>query len=127
MHQKVTERQKVDQGAIRKRVAKVAETIGEPVDLNRDSGAELTRKAKTFREKIAAGGAKRVRIHTTGATAGKTFTMPERGAKAGSSLVDALGAVVAFTPNAARKWVAEHPDQAAKVASLAASVPSRPR
>jgi ParB-like chromosome segregation protein Spo0J len=41
--QKVAERQKVDQAAVRKRAKKVAETIGEPVDLDRDPPAELRR------------------------------------------------------------------------------------
>jgi hypothetical protein len=37
-------RQGVDQPAVRKRVGKVAERIGEPVDLERDSPAERQRK-----------------------------------------------------------------------------------
>ena len=47
--QKVAEIQKVDHAAVRKRAQKVANTIGEPVDLQKDSPAELTRKAAKFR------------------------------------------------------------------------------
>ena len=48
--QKVAERQNVDQAAVRKRAQKVADTIGEPVDLQKDTPEELTRKAAKFRE-----------------------------------------------------------------------------
>jgi hypothetical protein len=48
--QKVAERQRVDQATVRKRAQKVAETIGEPVDLDKDPPAELTRKAEKFRQ-----------------------------------------------------------------------------
>ena len=41
--------QKVDQAAVRKRARKIAATIGEPVDLQADSPAELTRKAAKFK------------------------------------------------------------------------------
>ena len=49
IYQKVAERQKIDQAAVRKRERKVAERIGEPVDLQKDSPAELTRKAAKFK------------------------------------------------------------------------------
>jgi hypothetical protein len=42
------ERQGVDQAAVRKRVGKVAERIGEPVDLERDSPAELATQGGEF-------------------------------------------------------------------------------
>jgi ParB/RepB/Spo0J family partition protein len=47
--QKTAEHLRVDQAAVRKRAQKVADTIGEPVDLQADSPAELTRKAEKFR------------------------------------------------------------------------------
>jgi ParB-like chromosome segregation protein Spo0J len=46
--QKVAEAQRVDQASVRKRVDKVAERIGEPVDLQKDDPQELLRKADQF-------------------------------------------------------------------------------
>jgi ParB/RepB/Spo0J family partition protein len=59
--QKVAEREGVDQGTVRYRAQKVAEVIGEPVDLERDPPAELARKAEVYKAKVAEGGGKATR------------------------------------------------------------------
>lgn len=57
--QKVAERQKVDQAAVRKRAQKVAEAIGEPIDLQADPPAELERKAAKFKAAVKTSGGRR--------------------------------------------------------------------
>jgi hypothetical protein len=117
IYQKVAERQRVDQAAVRKRAAKVAERIGEPVDLDRDPPAELERKAAKF--KATAKPAREIR---TPKRDGEGDYVLRTGARsAGPNLIEALGHVVAFTPASARKWIADHPDETKKARSLAAS------
>ena len=53
--QKVAERAHVDQAAVRKHARKVAVAIGEPVDLQLDTPAELARKAGKFKKTPKAG------------------------------------------------------------------------
>jgi hypothetical protein len=51
--QKIAEIRKVDQAAVRRHAERAAEAIDEPVDLQKDSPGELTRKAKKFKEKTS--------------------------------------------------------------------------
>jgi hypothetical protein len=62
------------------------------------------------------------RTHTTGQTKGKTFVMPDDTKKTGPSLLEAFGKIVAFSPTAAKKYVAEHPDELSKLKTCAAAI-----
>ena len=66
--QKVAETVGIDQSGVRKRVKKAAETIGEPIDLEADSSAELARKASEVRARSEAWAAERAAQRKTART-----------------------------------------------------------
>jgi ParB-like chromosome segregation protein Spo0J len=115
---KVAEIQRVDQAAVRKRAAKVAGTINEPVDLDSDSPAELRRKADKYREAVKE--PKRRKPAKAPHTTSAGYQIGRK--QGGRDLVEIFGRVITFTPSAAQRWVQEHPEAADRIRTLAPMV-----